>query len=375
MNLRDARALRGWSQSRLVREIENYAKRRSLSIATTASLSVYVSEWENDRRSVSEQYAGILRAVLGMTDTELFGVDHAAVAVEVDGYGELLQRIDSAHSVSASLVETMLRQTEHIRTMDRQLGAPSIVDHMQAHLNTLNEAMTFAVLPSARRPVARALAGAATLAAWQALDVGAADRAWRHYELAKSAARDAGDVLHLAHAMGEQAYVLLDAGKPALAAELVSEAWSAGRGSLSPRLTAWLHAAEAEMHAHAGRADDCRRALDLALAALPAGAESRDDDMPSIFLNENHLSRWRGNALALIGEEGAVAQLREALGTMDPTFTRAQAGVRCDLAQAHLFRGEHDEAAAQLREARRLANRTGSIRHRQRIERLMQRAM
>lgn len=372
MNLREARAARDWSQSRLIRAMEDYARQRGIAIASTASLSVYVSEWENGRRAVSGQYAGVLRAVLGMTDVELFGVSAADPSPVIDGYDELLQRIDSAHSVSASLVETMLRQTEHLRTVDRQLGAPSTIDHMQAHLNTLNEAMTFAVLPSARRPVARALAGAATLAAWQALDVGAADRAWRHYELAKNAARDADDMLYLAHAMGEQAYVLLDAGKPDLAAELVSEARAAGRGQLSPRLTAWLHAAEAEMHAHAGRASDCQRSLDLAAATLPPGEESRDSEMLSVFLNENHLRRWRGNALALIGEDEAVSQLRTVLETMDPTFTRAQAGVRCDLAQAHMFRGEHDEAAVQIREARRLANRTGSVRHLRRIDQIMQ---
>ena len=353
-------------------EIEVYAKRRGMAIASTASLSVYVSEWENGRRPVSDLYAAILRAVLGMTNRELFGESVKSDDDAADGYDALLQRIESAHSVSGTLVETMLRQTELLRTVDRQMGAPGIVDQMQAHLNTLSEAMTFAVLPSTRQPIARALAGAATLAAWQALDVGAADRAWRHYELAKRAARDAEDPLYVAHSMGEQAYVLLDAGKPELAAELVREARASNASQLSPRLLAWLYAAEAEMHAHAGRADDCRRSLDMAVAVLPAGTEARDPDMLSIFLNENHLARWRGNALALIGQDDAVSQLRAALESMDPTFLRAQSGVRCDLAQAHAFRGEYDEAAAQLREARRLANRTGSIRHRQRIERITQ---
>lgn len=372
MNLREARAARDWSQSRLVREIETYANRRGMSIASTASLTVYVSEWENGRRPVSELYATVLRAVLGMTNGELFGEPDTVDADSADGYDALLQRIESAHSVSGTLVETMLRQTELLRTVDRQMGAAGIVDQMQAHLNTLSDAMAFAVLPSTRRPVAQALAGAATLAAWQALDVGAADRAWRHYELAKSAARDAGDPLYVAHAMGEQAYVLLDAGKPELAAQLVNEARTANAGHLSPRLMAWLHAAEAEMYAHAGRADECRRSIDLAAAILPRGVESRDPEMLSIFLNENHLARWRGNALALIGQDESVSQLWTALESMDPTFLRAQSGVRCDLAQAHAFRGEYDEAAAQLKEARRLANRTGSIRHRRRIERISQ---
>jgi hypothetical protein len=89
-----------------------------------------------------------------------------------------------------------------------------------------------------------------------------------------------------------------------------------------------------------------------------------------VFLNEGHLTRWRGHSLALLGDDGAVGELYAALAGMDGTFIRAQAGLRCDLAQAHLVRGEHEEARAQLREARLLANRTGSVRHRQRIERL-----
>ncbi len=63
--LRAARTARGWSQERLVREIQHYAERHLLDVATTASLRVYVSEWENVRRSISERYGAILRPLLG----------------------------------------------------------------------------------------------------------------------------------------------------------------------------------------------------------------------------------------------------------------------------------------------------------------------
>jgi hypothetical protein len=95
--------------------------------------------------------------------------------------------------------------------------------------------------------------------------------------------------------------------------------------------------------------------------------------MLSIFLNEGHLTRWRGSTLALIGDVEAVGSLYTALETTDPTFVRASAGLRCDLAQAHLARGEYAEAQKHLRQARLVASRTGSVRHRRRIEQLMQR--
>ncbi|MEV6313758.1 XRE family transcriptional regulator [Streptomyces sp. NPDC051776] len=344
-----------------------------LGVASTASLRVYVSEWENGRRPISERYAVILRALLGVTDDELTGepTDPGPPAF-VGGYDELVNRIDSARNVSLTMVKTFMDQTELLRTVDRQMGAASLVDQMTGHLATLEDALTFAVLPETRRPVALALAGAATLAAWQALDVGAVERAWRHYELGKRAAQEAEEPMYLVHAMAEQAYVLCDAGRPQLAVDLVRDAQRSGGKRMSPRLRSWLYAAEAELCAKAGLPDDCRRAMEQAQACLPDGEDARDPDMLSIFLNSGHLARWRGNALALIGDDDAVNSLYRAIDVLDPTFIRAESGLRCDLAQAHLAREEYDQAQEHLRQARLLANRTGSVRRRRRIEQLTQ---
>ncbi|WP_217912569.1 helix-turn-helix transcriptional regulator [Streptomyces sp. CAI-17] len=371
--LRSARTARGWSQERLVREIEQYARRSVTDVASTASLRVYVSEWENGKRTLSDRYAGILRKLLGLTDGELRDAAPASVAVVADGYDELLSRIDAAGSLGASMVQAFNDQTELLRTMDRQRGASGLVDQMAGHLAALEDALNFAVLPTARRPVALALAGASTLAAWQAIDSGAVERAWRHYELAKRAARDAEAPMYLAHAMAEQAYVLCEAGRPALGVDLVRDAQRTVGHSGSARLRAWLYAAEAEMCAHAGMPDDCRRALEAAMAAIPPGPEDRDPDMLSIFLNGAHLARWQGNVLALLGEESAVTSLYGALEVMDPSFVRAKAGLHADLAQGHLIRAEYDDASAHLRQARLLASRTGSVRQRRRVDMLSSR--
>ncbi|OAR26181.1 regulator [Streptomyces sp. ERV7] len=329
---------------------------------------MYVSEWENGKRTISDRYATILRQLFGVTDTELRGGPASLVLPTADGYDDLLTRIDAASSVSVSMVETFNSQTELLRTMDRQMGASGLVDQMSGHLAALEDALNFAVLPSARQPVALALAGASTLAAWQAIDSGAVERAWRHYELAKRAARDAESPMYLAHAMGEQAYVLCEAGRPSLGVELVRDAQRTLGQAGSPRLWAWLHSAEAELCAHAGMPDDCQRALDAARASIPPGSEVRDPDMVSIFLNSSHLARWRGNVLALLGDDDAVSSLYGALKVADPSFVRARAGLHADLVQAHLARAEYDDANTHLREARLLASRTGSVRQRRRVD-------
>ena len=369
--LREARKEHGWSQERLVHEIERYARQHLLDVASTASLRVYVSEWENGRRVIGSLYASVLRALLGLTDSELLGKSATAGRpLTVTGYDELIGRIESAQNLSLGMIDTFMAQTELLRTVDRQLGATAVVDQMQAHLAALEESLTFAVLPSTREPIARALAGAATLGAWQALDVGATERAWRHYELGKRAAAEAREPMYLAHAMAEQAYVLTAAGRSELAVQLVQEAQRSVGTKASPRLMSWLYAAEAEILAQAGDPDACRRSLERAASALPAGDGDRDPDMVSIFLNANHLARWRGNVLARLGDDAAMSELYEALAGMDTTFTRAAAGLHCDLAQAHLAREEAGQAMTHLREARLLANRTGSTRHRARIEQL-----
>lgn len=368
--LRQARNARGWSQNRLVYEIEQFAQRRSLVVAARASLKTYVSEWENGKRPIGHEHAMILRGVFGLTDSELFGTSEPAGQLLVDGYAELATRIDAARSIDPAMVLTFMQQTELFRAMDRQLGASALLDQMQAHLDTLQQALSHAVLLGARRPIAAALAGAATLAAWQALDAGSAGRAWEHYELAKRAAQEANESMYLAHAMGEQAYVLSDLGKTDLAIALVREAQQVAGSAATHRVKAWLHGAEAELCALAGLESESLRALDTAGLSLPRGSEARDPEMPSVFLNESHLTRWRGHSLALLGDDGAVGELYTALSTMDKSFTRAEAGLRCDLAQAHLYRGEHAEAGEHIRAARLLANRTGSVRHRRRVEQL-----
>ncbi|MGW2677156.1 XRE family transcriptional regulator [Streptomyces sp. NPDC001436] len=366
--LRSIRKARGWSQDRLIFEMERYARERLVDIAATTSLKTYVSEWENGKRTISARYAEILRPLLGVTDAELRGEPERPLEQQADGYEDLLSRIDSARSISDSMVKTLFDQTELLRTMDREMGAASLIDQMAGHLGRMEDALTFAVLPGTRRPIATALAGAATLAAWQALDAGSVERAWRHYELAKRAAQDADSPLYLAHAMGEQAYVLRDAGRPGMAVELIRDAQRTHAERQSPRLQAWLNAAEAELCAAAGMGDDARRALERAEAALPDGEEVRDADMVSIFLNRGHLARWRGNVLALLGDGAAMEDLYTALDSVDGSFVRARSGLHSDLTQAHLARGELDEARTHLQQARLLANRTGSVRFRRRVE-------
>lgn len=71
-------------------------------------------------------------------------------------------------------------------------------------------------------------------------------------------------------------------------------------------------------------------------------------------------ARWRGHALARIGDPDAVRTLVSALDRLDPTFARAEAAVRVDLASAYFSTGELDQARWYADGARTLANQVGS---------------
>lgn len=123
--LREVRTARGWSQERLVREIERYAHQCMAVVASTASLHVYISEWENGKRTISARYAAILRPVLGVTSSELLGNPaSSALPASADGYEDLVSRIESARSIGVDVVNSLMDQTELLRTFDRQRGRP-----------------------------------------------------------------------------------------------------------------------------------------------------------------------------------------------------------------------------------------------------------
>jgi tetratricopeptide (TPR) repeat protein len=160
--------------------------------------------------------------------------------------------------------------------------------------------------------------------------------------------------------------VLLDVNQVGDAVQLVTAAHAAGAGLVPAVLDAWLLAAEAEALAAGRDTRRARHALDRAAAVLPA--DSQLEELPYISLNEAHLPRWRGNALAKLGDAEATDDLYRALDEMDPTFIRARAGLECDLAQALVARGDRAEARKHVARARKLAQQTGSVRQRRRID-------
>lgn len=365
--LRDARDALGWSQPRAVQELIRQAKARGLTLTNAASLKTQLSRWENGHHEPDVMYRELLRAAYGRTDAEL-GLPPVISAWSTQAEA-LRTAVSMSRPVGPASAVTFAKQVQATRVLDRQLGAPGALDRLKSITEAIESLLTHAVLPGARAPLAGVLADAGALGGWQALDTGDITRAWSLYEIAKHAAREADDPAALAHAMGEQAYALLDIGEPADGLALVDAARTQVGTRVPPVLHAWLAAVAAEMSAGTGDELGARRLLDLADRSLPADP-AETAALPYIALGPGHLARWRGNILARLGDTDATRDLGDALDQMDPSFTRAGASLRCDLAAAMLAQHDRAEARRHAAEGRALARQAGSVRQRRRLDAL-----
>ena len=123
------------------------------------------------------------------------------------------------------------------------------------------------------------------------------------------------------------------------------------------------------MLAGVGDRNGALRAFDDAETLLPA--DPVDPTLPFLFLGGAHLARWRGSALAQLGDRDAIDQLTGALARLPHSWVRARSGLLVDLAYAHAAAGDRNAAVDRAREARSTARQINSDRQLRRLDRLI----
>jgi transcriptional regulator with XRE-family HTH domain len=83
--LKQARESRGWSQTRLIQELQRQADVAGFRVASEASLRTQLSRWENGRPVGDEMYRRLFRAIFDMTDESLGLTAAATATVEAAG--------------------------------------------------------------------------------------------------------------------------------------------------------------------------------------------------------------------------------------------------------------------------------------------------
>lgn len=174
----------------------------------------------------------------------------------------------------------------------------------------------------------------------------------------------------LAHVTAEQSYALLDSGRREDALEPPRYAHGHDTRRLPGLLRSWLFTAEGAIHSALGNQIGARKALDQAPRHLPT--DPANPELPFLMLDETHLARRRGHCLARLGSKEAVESLHAALdGMRAATLSRAEAGLRVDLAFALTAQEDTTEARKHAQRAAELTRTTGSARQRARIIRLL----
>lgn len=268
--------------------------------------------------------------------------------------------------VDDALVALLESQTQDLRLLDRRLGSAARTAMVEAHAEQIDDLMHRCVSRH-RAGLAAALAEASALAGWLALDRADIKAAWNWHERARGAALESGSASHMAHVLGQQAIVLLDARQTIAARDAAEQAAHTVSRRCPPLLASWVAATEAEVLSAAGEAEAARRRFDDAEARF---AEGCDEEIPFLMLSESHLERWRGHCLTMQGDPRAVDVLGRALAS-DGESVRASASLHTDIAESLLHVNEREESARQAERALELARRCGSARQAARLRAIL----
>jgi len=311
--------------------------------------------------------ARLLERMLGLTVDELLSPPDAFRPAET-GELELRQMLSASRRVNAEVLTLLHDQLTAVRRLDRQLGATTAHDEVAIKIQQVTRLRSHSLTPDIRSQLAALLAEFGTLAGWQTLDMGSVANSWQYYERAKAAASESDDVAFEVHSAAEQAFVLIEVNETAAAVELLDFTEKRAQRVTGRLLRSWLAAAHGEALAADGQRSASLRAFDRAATLLPVDMSAVDG--PYVVLDPVHLARWRGHALARVGEPEAVDVLSSALSRLDPTFTRAETALRVDLATAFLAMGEREQGRVHVARARVLAAEIGSARQQRRIDQL-----
>ncbi|WP_158893704.1 hypothetical protein [Amycolatopsis anabasis] len=281
---------------------------------------------------------------------------------------ELRAILRASARIDGTVLKLLHDQLNATRRIDRQLGAIVAHEEVTTKIKQVTRLMGHSLTPANREALAALLAELHTLAGWQALDLGNVAQSWEQYEHGKTAAKEPTNPAFGAHTAAGHAFVLIDLGDTAAAVELLATTRKRVDRKVDRLLRAWLAAAHGETLAADGQRSASLRTFDQAAVLLPD--ETSNVDGPYLALDSVHLARWRGHALARVGESEAVDVLSSALDRLDPTFTRAETALQVDLATAFMKLDEREQARAHLARAQTLAADIGSARQQRRIRQL-----
>lgn len=394
--LQAARLSLGWTQARLIYELQQVAAELGTSLQSRASLAVSVSRWENGKRRVGREHQRLFRAVYRMTDVELgFGdesesspavfsgglaesVSHAERVWRGDLAGTfrpafstsdftaaalrwLLAPPDLPRRVAGSAVgrphATAVRQmTAAMRAIDNEYGGGyargSVVRYLHHEVSPLLREGRYDAVTG--RDLFSAAAEMTQLAGWMTYDAGHYGLAQHYLVHALRLAAAGGDRAlgaEILAAMGQEAVYL---GDGLTGVDLARAAGRAARQAGLNALAAEAAVLEAHGHATAGDARACVHALGVAERTLDRADRDRDPQWLGYF-DHAYLSARFGHCFRELGQHRQAERFARRSLDMDGAYVRGRMFNLALLASAHAGQGDIESACAVGSEALAMA--------------------
>jgi tetratricopeptide (TPR) repeat protein len=336
--IRQARDTRGWTSAKLNAEIRRAAQQAGVSTASTSSLRVLISCWENDRQMPDATYQMLLQTVFDLPAAAL-GFDNNSAGSEIDGLQPLVERGSKLLAASSDVLGYYSRQLLEQARLDNAAGPGLLLDVVQCQVSQLRGIAT-------RGPTEAVELAARFLehAGWLHQDSGNLEKALAYTDEAVDLADHAGNAALTAYNMMRKSNVLTARGDRQRAVATAHRAASLAALQAPEHEAVCLRQvalSEAYLRNEVAARRSLERALDL------AADDGSPKDWLSSYCTPSYVEMEGGLCLLMLGSPAAAAQsCIRALDGWPLGFARDEAMCLLRLSLARLDMNEVEEACA-----------------------------
>lgn len=334
--LRQARETRGWTSAKLNAELRQEARKCGVTTASTDSLRVMISSWENGRQAPDPTYRTLLQRVFDLPAAAL-GFPTDDPTDPVDGLLPLVRRGTSRIEVSDSILGYFRRQLDEHTELDNVAGPGLLLDVISVQVQQVRRLAERGPLEAVQ------LASRFTESAgWLHQDSGNLHHALRLTDEAVDLAEMAGDPFLTAYALMRKSSILTELGhgpRARLTAHRAADLAAREAPDQHPVCLRGVALAEAASGDERATRDAIERALIVNSTGRPDGVLA--------YCTTSYLEMENASCLLVLNQPGAAVEAcQRALRSWPDGLVRDEGLCLVRLALAQLRTHQVDEACA-----------------------------
>ncbi len=306
------------------------------------------------RRKASKEIGGIISSTL---------LAPRIILEDTDVLNRLLRVVKRPSSMDATtltLLETMTKNHWQLyaRFENSIQYRHNMLTSVMGHLQTITHMMEHPQLERIQVMLSSLAGETIQLIGEIFFDLKNNESAERYYNASIELARETGNAVLLATALGRMSFIPIYSPNPQKALPFLQEAHNHLKDPKSDIIHAWLFAREAEVYAKMDDANTCRKALERAEyyleRAQPEGVRSYafEGEAVEAHFTYSLLRGYKGACFTYLNQPAiAQAALQEEIALMDPSGGIHNAIILVDLARTYIQQEEIEEACRRANEA------------------------